>query len=320
MPQRRRAPGRTAGGQSEQVLEAGDDEAERESHGDGVRAHRRAAQADPEEPVVGAQLDVPGGAVSPVRAAVAFDVAVLEHQVPAVEAILAAVGDGVARLPRAVLARHGEQEAPATAVDAGDLRRGREHWPILAWDPRTVRRCASLRENLAAGKLVSPEGTSTRPTTDRAREAIFNALGSAGLIDGALVADLFAGTGAVGIEALSRGAAHCTFVERDRNALRALEENVDTLDLAQRTRIVRSDAGQAAATLDVDIAFIDPPYDFERVERIAGHRSGPVRGGGVGADDRSGRRVGHHPLEAVRTGVGELPGTLRGLAFDAHER
>ena len=77
---------------------------------------------------------------------------------------------------------------------------------------------------LGGRKLVSPEGTSTRPTTDRAREAIFNALGSAGLIDGALVADLFAGTGAVGIEALSRGAAHCTFVERDRNALRALEE------------------------------------------------------------------------------------------------
>jgi len=115
---------------------------------------------------------------------------------------------------------------------------------------------------LGGRKLVSPEGTSTRPTTDRAREAIFNALGSAGLIDGALVADLFAGTGAVGIEALSRGAAHCTFVERDRNALRALEENVDTLDLAQRTRILRSDASQAAATLDVDIAFIDPPYDF----------------------------------------------------------
>ena len=115
---------------------------------------------------------------------------------------------------------------------------------------------------LGGRKLVSPEGTSTRPTTDRAREAIFNALGSAGLIDGALVADLFAGTGAVGIEALSRGAAHCTFVERDRGALRALEENVDALDLAQRTRILRSDASQAAATLDVDIAFIDPPYDF----------------------------------------------------------
>ena len=110
---------------------------------------------------------------------------------------------------------------------------------------------------------MSPDGTSTRPTTDRVREAVFNALGSARLLDGALVADLFAGTGAVGIEALSRGAAHCTFVERDRAALRALDENLDTLDLAERSRVLRSDATQAASALDVDIVFADPPYDFE---------------------------------------------------------
>lgn len=116
---------------------------------------------------------------------------------------------------------------------------------------------------LGGRKLVSPDGTSTRPTTDRVREAVFNALGSAGVVDGALVADLFAGTGAVGIEAISRGAAHCTFVERDRHALRALEENVATLDLADRSRIMRSDAVQAAVTLDVDIVFADPPYDFD---------------------------------------------------------
>lgn len=116
---------------------------------------------------------------------------------------------------------------------------------------------------LGGRKLVSPEGTSTRPTTDQVREAVFNALGSAGVVDGALFADLFAGTGAVGIEAISRGAAHCTFVERDRNALRAMAENVDTLDLGDRSRIIRSDAMQAAATLDVDIVFADPPYDFD---------------------------------------------------------
>ena len=121
---------------------------------------------------------------------------------------------------------------------------------------------------LGGRKLVSPEGTSTRPTTDRVREAIFNALGSAGVVDGALVADLFAGTGAVGIEAISRGAAHCTFVERDRNALRALEENVDTLDLGDRSRIMRSDAMQAAVTLDVDIVFADPPYDFDAWDQL----------------------------------------------------
>lgn len=116
---------------------------------------------------------------------------------------------------------------------------------------------------LGGRKLVSPEGTSTRPTTDRVREAVFNALGSAGVIDGSLVADLFAGTGAVGIEAISRGAAHCTFVERDRAALRSLEENLDTLDLGDRSRVMRSDAMQAAVTLDVDIVFADPPYDFD---------------------------------------------------------
>ncbi len=121
---------------------------------------------------------------------------------------------------------------------------------------------------LGGRKLVSPEGTSTRPTTDRVREAVFNALGSAGVIDGAIVADLFAGTGAVGIEAISRGAAHCTFVERDRNALRALEENVETLDLGDRSRIMRSDAIQAAITLDVDIVFADPPYDFDGWDQL----------------------------------------------------
>ena len=71
---------------------------------------------------------------------------------------------------------------------------------------------------LGGRRLIAPAGTSTRPTTDRVREAIFNSLGSAGLLDGALVADLFAGSGAIGIEALSRGAERCVFVERDRTA------------------------------------------------------------------------------------------------------
>jgi len=116
---------------------------------------------------------------------------------------------------------------------------------------------------LGGRKLVSPEGTSTRPTTDRVREAVFNALGSAGLVEGAVVADLFAGTGAIGIEALSRGAATCTFVERDRAALRALEENLHTLGLYDRSKVVRSDASNVASTLDADIVFADPPYDFD---------------------------------------------------------
>jgi 16S rRNA (guanine966-N2)-methyltransferase len=138
---------------------------------------------------------------------------------------------------------------------------------------------------LGGRKLASPDGNSTRPTTDRVREAIFNSLGSLGVLDGAVVADLFAGSGAVGIEAISRGAAHCTFVERDRNALRVLEDNIATLDLASRSRVMRSDAGSVAGSLDVDIVFADPPYDFDGWDTLLGS----IRAGLVVAE--SGREV-----------------------------
>jgi 16S rRNA (guanine966-N2)-methyltransferase len=117
---------------------------------------------------------------------------------------------------------------------------------------------------------VSPAGTSTRPTTDRVREAVFNSLGSAGVLEGAVVADLFAGSGAIGIEALSRGAARCVFVERDRVALRALDENLDALDVRDRSKVVAADAVSAAATIDADIVFADPPYDFEAWAELLG--------------------------------------------------
>lgn len=116
---------------------------------------------------------------------------------------------------------------------------------------------------LGGRRLVAPEGTSTRPTTDRVREAIFNSLGSAGLLEGAVVADLYAGSGAVGIEALSRGAARCIFVERDRAALRALDENLDTLGLGDRSKVIVGDAMSVASTIDADIVLADPPYDFD---------------------------------------------------------
>ena len=121
---------------------------------------------------------------------------------------------------------------------------------------------------LGGRRLLAPEGVSTRPTTDRVREAVFNALGSLGVIDGALVADLFAGSGAIGIEALSRGAEHCTFVERDRAALSALEENLAALDLRDRSRVLRSDASGVVSSLDVDIVFADPPYDFDSWDEL----------------------------------------------------
>jgi 16S rRNA (guanine966-N2)-methyltransferase len=111
-------------------------------------------------------------------------------------------------------------------------------------------------------KLAAPEGGTTRPTTDKVREAVFNALGSLDVVADARVADLYAGSGALGIEALSRGAAHCTYIERDRGALSAIHANIGALGLTGRTRVVSGDAAKMAAGVAVDLAFADPPYDF----------------------------------------------------------
>lgn len=112
-------------------------------------------------------------------------------------------------------------------------------------------------------KIVAPPGETTRPTTDKVREAIFNALASLDVVDGARVADLYAGTGALGFEALSRGAEHVTFVEKDRSARSAIEENRSTLGVTGRTRVMSGDALAMAGRVDADLVFADPPYDFE---------------------------------------------------------
>ena len=91
-------------------------------------------------------------------------------------------------------------------------------------------------------RLVAPEGTDTRPTLDRVREAVFNALASQDAIDGARVLDLFAGSGALGIEALSRGAAHATFVDTDRAARRVIDQNLAATGLADRAEVLGTDA------------------------------------------------------------------------------
>jgi 16S rRNA (guanine966-N2)-methyltransferase len=118
-------------------------------------------------------------------------------------------------------------------------------------------------------KLVVPDGLATRPTTDKVRQAVFNSLDSAGLIDGAAVVDLFAGSGALGIEALSRGADSCVFVERDRSALQALRANIAALGLASRTTVVTSDVpAWVAALRGVDLALVDPPYEFDAWDQL----------------------------------------------------
>jgi 16S rRNA (guanine966-N2)-methyltransferase len=116
--------------------------------------------------------------------------------------------------------------------------------------------------------IVAPEGRSTRPTSDRAREAVFNILEHAAWappLQGARVLDLFAGSGALGLEALSRGAAFCLFVETDEAARGAIRDNVEALHLFGCTRIHRRDATDlgsrpASAGPPFDLVFLDPPY------------------------------------------------------------
>ncbi|MDQ2678444.1 MAG: 16S rRNA (guanine(966)-N(2))-methyltransferase RsmD [Actinomycetota bacterium] len=117
-------------------------------------------------------------------------------------------------------------------------------------------------------RLVAPAGDAVRPTTDRVREALFNSLVSLDAVRDATVLDLFAGSGALGIEALSRGATHATFVDSSPEALRAIRTNLEQTGLADRATVVRADARDhltrgAATAARVDLALVDPPYSFD---------------------------------------------------------
>jgi 16S rRNA (guanine966-N2)-methyltransferase len=108
-----------------------------------------------------------------------------------------------------------------------------------------------------------------RPTSDKVREAWFDILGER--VRAAAVVDLFAGSGALGLEALSRGARHALFVERSQRALATLGANIDLLEVAERARIRRTDALRYAAGLEeraFDLAFADPPYAGDRAARL----------------------------------------------------
>lgn len=110
--------------------------------------------------------------------------------------------------------------------------------------------------------LVAPPGEATRPTSERAREALFSMLASRlGDFDGLRVADLYAGTGALGLEALSRGAAHATFVENDKAAVTALRANILKCDAERATAVLQQPMqaiGRAPAPFD--LLLLDPPY------------------------------------------------------------
>jgi 16S rRNA (guanine966-N2)-methyltransferase len=124
-------------------------------------------------------------------------------------------------------------------------------------------------------KLVVPAGDATRPTADRTREALFSMLASRlGGFDGLTVADLFAGTGALGLEALSRGAAQCTFVEQDRAAVDALRANIAALGAKAEVR-AQGVASLGPAIAPCHLLLLDPPYNtgaggalLERLKRL----------------------------------------------------
>ena len=110
-------------------------------------------------------------------------------------------------------------------------------------------------------KLVAPQGEATRPTADRARETLFSMLASRlGGFTGLAVADLYAGSGALGFEALSRGAANCVFVDLDREAIASIRANAATLSATAADIRQQSVTGLARAAAPLDLLFLDPPY------------------------------------------------------------
>jgi 16S rRNA (guanine966-N2)-methyltransferase len=166
-------------------------------------------------------------------------------------------------------------------------RRGRVSRPRRTL-PRLVRIVAGERKGT---RLVAPAGRATRPTSDRAREALFAILAD---VSGADVLDAFAGSGALGLEALSRGAERAVFCETSVPALRALRENVRRLRYEERTLVRREDARRRLAAdhaggTTYDLLFLDPPYRLIPVlhEPFSLHVPGLLAPGGVAVIESS---------------------------------
>jgi 16S rRNA (guanine966-N2)-methyltransferase len=123
-------------------------------------------------------------------------------------------------------------------------------------------------------KLSAPKGMQTRPTSDRVKEAMFNIIASLDLLEDATVLDLFAGSGALGIEALSRNACSCTFVEHDRTAIEVLRQNLSITGCGSSTEIISMDVTRALRLLAskarrFSLIFLDPPYASSNAYKTA---------------------------------------------------
>lgn len=117
--------------------------------------------------------------------------------------------------------------------------------------------------------LVTPEGDDVRPTKDRVREAVFNSLNSYGWVEDCTFLDLFAGSGALGLEALSRGASRCTFVDIDRRSIAIVRQNVESLGFDDQSTVRQADGMSLVAGVEPhDVALLDPPYDFDAWDEL----------------------------------------------------
>jgi 16S rRNA (guanine966-N2)-methyltransferase len=166
-------------------------------------------------------------------------------------------------------------------------------------------------------RIFAPKGAAVRPTADRVREAVFNLIGPVEDLD---VLDLFAGSGAMGLEALSRGAAHATFVETDRAAVDAILRNVDKLKLEHAT-VLREEAGRqlaadSAAGRRYDLVLIDPPYRMlaRYLPTLSAHLPAIVAPDGIAVVESA---VAEEPELPLPKRTSRRYGSVRVTVFDA---
>jgi 16S rRNA (guanine966-N2)-methyltransferase len=113
--------------------------------------------------------------------------------------------------------------------------------------------------------LLGPKGSDTRPITDRVKESLFSVLYKYDIIEGRIIADLFCGTGSMGLEAISRGAAKAIFVDSSRAAIDRLESNIEKAGFVKESKVIRSNAFKiGTGTEPADLIFVDPPYVASR--------------------------------------------------------
>ena len=196
----------------------------------------------------------------------------------------------------------------------------RTSWPAQCFAQarsRSVPSSHSLpRVRIVAGehrgaRIYAPKGDATRPTSDRVRAAAYNLTGPAA---GASVLDLFAGSGAMGLEALSRGASTATFVESDRDACRTIDRNVEKLRVTGAT-VLQRDVFQALAAdrRSYDLILCDPPYGFDQDSRIAPYLARALAPDGLVVYETTSRR--EPALDGLRIRTSRTYGSARLTLF-----